>query len=386
MVDTKRVAIISPHFWPNYGTMLQAYALQNVIEQWGYKSEYISYQGRLMGIRHFTNIAKKLVMNPAYALKKFRGKVKMDNCDYFFHDENFASTWKAFVQWHNHLIHYTSNIHNHQTLHQLNQRYDLFIVGSDQTWSPFANMNYATFYYNFLCFVDDNRKKVSYAPSFGTFNLSEEYKRKVLKALKSFNFISCRETKGARWLSESLGREVKGVLDPTLLLAAEDWERVSRPMQMPEKYVLCYCLGGKKCVSDFAEKVGEQERLPVYYILTRPDYLQNENCISGVGPGEFLTLIRKAKYVCTDSFHGTIFCINFNIPFFSFTKREESDKQNDNERIQNILSEFSLENRFRTDADMDVDGSCDFVKANDILFRRRKESLEYLRHICECQL
>ena len=89
----------------------------------------------------------------------------------------------------------------------------------------------------------------------------------------------------------------------------------------------------------------------------------------------------NASFVCTDSFHGTIFSINFNVPFYSFTKRESTDSINDNDRIQLVLKEFGLENRFKHDTDMysnDV-----FNCADEILSTRRLQSGYFLQSIID---
>lgn len=237
----------------------------------------------------------------------------------------------------------------------------------------------------FLNFISESKKKYSYAPSFGTTELSLNYLKNIRISLKQFNKISCREKEIAVKISNLIQKEVTPVVDPTLLLDRTEWEKVCKPMaDMPSKYILCYILGEKKSISSFAEKLGKVEKLPVYYILTRPCYLEKENYLSGVGPGEFISLIMNASFVCTDSFHGSIFCINLNIPFYSFTKRDSKDSKNDNDRILLVLKEFGLENRFRIDSDIYFDDSFDsFGEANKLLYERRRQSGNYLRSIID---
>ena len=212
-----------------------------------------------------------------------------------------------------------------------------------------------------------------------------DYLKNIQIPLKQFGKISCRERGMAVKISNLIQKKVTPVVDPTLLLDRTEWEEVSKPMVgMPSKYILCYILGEKNSISLFAERLGKVEELPVYYILTRPCYLDKENYLSGVGPGEFISLIMNASFVCTDSFHGSIFCINLNIPFYSFTKRDSKDSKNDNDRILLVLKEFGLESRFRIDSDTCFDDGFEgFGEANKLLYERRIQSGNYLRSIVD---
>lgn len=380
-----KIAIVSPHYAPNYGTMLQAYALQEALLRLGCETEYIRYKNSSSIYQRISNMLSMFIHRPNDFIKRISGKPVGENYNFFFVDPRFATTWHAFDEWHSRYICCTQKIYDCRTVTQLENEVSLFIVGSDQTWSPYMTKNYSSFYLNFLRFVKDKRKKNAYAPSFGTFQFSEKFKLSVLDALSSFTYLSCREAKGADWLEKSLKRHIEAVLDPTFLLRPEDWDKVSLPVSniLPEHYVLCYQLGEKKLISDFAERIGKKMGLPVYYILTRPSSLTHANCLSGIGPGQFISLIRDASCVCTDSFHGSAFCINYNIPFFSFTKRETYDPLNDNERIINLLREFGLEDHFRNDNDVDVTLNSSFVTSNEFLFDRREKSLNYLKRMVE---
>ena len=383
MLDTKRIAIASPHYAPNYGTMLQAYALQETLYRMGCESEYINYNSRLPINHRINNALHLLFYHPKDFIKRICGYSVGENHNYFFTDSRFSASWKAFEDWHSQYIRSTQKTYDYTDIAQLEEDVSLFLVGSDQTWSPNLTKNYSTFYLNFLRFVKDEKKKNAYAPSFGTFQFTEKFKLSVLDALSSFSYLSCRESKGADWLEKSLKRHVEAVLDPTFLLRPKDWDKVSLPVSniLPERYVLCYKLGEKKIISEFAERVGKKLGLPVYYILTRPGSLAHPHCLSGIGPGQFISLIRGASCVCTDSFHGSAFCINYNIPFFSFTKREINDPLNDNERIKNLLQEFDLDKHYRQDGDMLIDLKSSFDHANEILCCRREKSLDYLSAI-----
>ena len=347
-----KVNLLTIHYGKCYGAVMQTFATCRMLEQAGHTVRVInlinpSQKGNWKSIHYWMDCVREFQF---WLFKKMYFS-KLTNKAYSIKDINLPKS-------------------------------DVTVVGSDQVWSPYRNRRIAFFDYFFLNFVLNSSKKYSYAPSFGTTDLSSNYLDCIKKALNSFNKISCREVALARKLSELTQKEIVPVIDPTLLLDRTEWKKVCKPVfGMPSEYILCYILGEKKTISQFAEKLSKEKKIPVYYILTRPYYLEKQNCLTGVGPGEFLSLIMNASFVCTDSFHGTIFSINFNVPFYSFTKRESTDSINDNDRIQLVLKEFGLENRFKHDTDMysnDV-----FICADEILSTRRLQSGYFLQSIID---
>ena len=215
----------------------------------------------------------------------------------------------------------------------------------------------------------------------GDYSLTEEQKRIYKKYLYSFKFVSCREKVNASMLTSLLGKKVEHVLDPTLLLKEEDWMKIERKYDVPEKYILCYCLGEKKEVRAFAKQLGKAHNIPVFYIPSNYRDLLYGNTLFGVGPLEFLYLFRHATYICTDSFHGTIFSINFRKNFYSFYKRKGGRQSGDNSRIFQILNEFSLINRLKDDKfeeELDIDYK---NIIDDYLEQEREHSFSFLKQI-----
>lgn len=366
----KKIALLSVHSDPNFGSMLQAYALAATIKTLGYDCEYISYTNyveRPYFQRKIISLIKAVL--PFFSKKETT----------YISSKDFKQQKKLFQQFHEKYIPYSSKKYNPLTISQANDCYDAFIVGSDQTWSPAVTAIPNTLF--FLDFVRDNNKKHSYASSIGTTHISESYQQKLVEKLKDFKTLSCRENVNAELLSALLKRKVECVLDPTLLLTKQQWLEIAEPIGMPEKYVLCYILGEKKCISDFAEMLGRKKGLPVYYIVTQRIYLKKEHPLKYVSVNQFITLISKAAYVVTDSFHGTIFSANFGADFYSFAKRPNDGKVNDNDRIMDFLNRLGLANRFMDDARMTI---CEDVVYKDILDKLaelRSKSMLYLKNI-----
>lgn len=377
---SKKIALISPHHEPNFGTMLQAFALAQAIKNIGYSSEYVSYNNFIK--RSFIEKVIYYLSHPKEVVSRFtKRKTKSNIDDYsFFETDDFKATMDEFEHFYKKYIPFSLKKYNPNTIHSITG-YSKYIVGSDQTWSPFL---YNPSSINFLDFVKDDSLKNAYAPSLGTLNIPKSFHSIIKEKLTNFANLSCREKTNCNLIEGLTGKKVTHVLDPTLLLTPEQWNIVAKDVShMPEKYILCYILGVKKCISDFAENLGEKKDIPVYYVATRPTYLQKENTLKGIGPSKFISLIKGAAYVVTDSFHGTLFSINYNCNFYCFDKREENGVRNDNGRIMEVLKDFELTNRFKSDGDRKFEEDILFDKISPFLEKCRTESLNYLKKILD---
>lgn len=371
-----RIGIISYHSDPNYGTMYQAYALARVIKNLGGEPEYIRYET----ILYRSSLKSMIIQIVKWILEKLRIHKRPLTEYSFLRTKEFRNLVRKYKVFHDTYIPISDKVYYANTAEQANGIYDYFIVGSDQTWSPACNVNPKT--PNFLSFVTDKNRKRSYAPSVGSIHISSDYKSRLIKELSGFEYLSCREYANAKLLSRALDKPVQHVLDPTLLVKVEEWQKIEKEVSMPDKYILCYILGTKQCISDYAEMLGNAKGMPVYYMVTRPEYFGKKNRLIDISPSEFLYLLRKASYVVTDSFHGTMFSINFNRNFYSFAKRATSDATGlDNDRIMDFLNLVGLENRFINDGETRLESDIDFVPVNDYLTKTRVESIKYLTKI-----
>lgn len=369
-----KVGLVSYHSEPNYGTMLQAYALSEALSLIGVKSEYIQYINIPRQSVLF-KIARRIVRTFIPAAK--------GSFD-FFDDDDFKSTKMAFEAFHTKYIPISENVYYSDTIRETNDLYDKFIVGSDQTWSEYMNRFPTSA--NLLEFVEDSTKKASYAPSIGSLTISDGFKKRLIKALASFSKLSCREEPNAKLFTTALGKKMEYVADPTLLLTRNDWDKIAvTPSLPPKKYILAYILGEKECISDFAESLGNSKGMSVYYILTRPKYLTKNNCLKGVGPADFIGLIRDAAYVVTDSFHGTAFCLNYGTIVYCFNKRpsNETTLSSDNDRIRLLLDEFGLGSRLKRDTDSILENDYSPEGYAEHLNKFRESSWRYLKSIIE---
>ena len=375
----KKIGVVSPHSDPNYGTLIQAYALSKVISDLGFHSEYIRYKPKVP--KSFHQKIFSYISNPSKIIKRCKDKETYRSLDdyNYFNSEEFKQTKQEFEFFKEKHIPTSSIQYNPNTIDSISG-YSVYIVGSDQTWSPYLYKNNTI---NFLDFVKDNRLKNSYAPSLGTTQIPDWYIPILKEKLKNFNLISCREKENCEKISSIINKKVMHVLDPTLLLENKDYEEIEIEVKITPDYILCYILGEKESISNFAEVLSKKKNLPIYYIATRPKYKNKKNALSNIGPGHLIYLIKNATTIITDSYHGTIFSINFQKDFYSFAKRLNTSSVNDNSRIGDILQMIDIPDRLKDDNDMTENYNIDYSKINNIIQIKREESIKYLREILE---
>ena len=271
-----------------------------------------------------------------------------------------------------------------EMMNDFNEPYDVLISGSDQVWNPTCGGlvdKINPLYY--LAFGDKNRyKKVAYASSLGSYRFNDEEKEILTPWFNEYSHLSTREQSGKEHLESFLNREVKVVLDPTLLLNKEEWMKVMSPVRKMknEKYVLVYYIDEiAECV-EYARKIADKHDWKVALMTNTARRFSGVDInIPFVGPAEFLWLFDNAQYICTNSFHGTAFAVNFNKDFVSVIKR------NSPQRAQTLLTNVGLSDRLLTNISQ-IDGlstSIDWNSANKKLDALRKDSMDYLINAIE---
>ncbi len=372
--DKRSIGIITFHKYYNYGTALQAYALQNYISKhysdcdvelidYTVKNEFVGKKLILTRIKRLSEYLKNF--KKYYVLYRNRPYqiIKKQAFDVFFKEsmvvsENGADTVEA--------------------LPAICDKYDAVMVGSDQTWNPFVSTK-GVFLLEWL--DGKKKKKLAYAPSIGISNLPDGYRERYKTALSDFKFLSCRERGGAEFLSELLGKNVEFVLDPTLLLKPEDWEEIATPIDIKEPYLLTYFLGDNKSHRKAAERIAKEKNLKIVALPVSHLEINNKNIKKMYGgPGEFVSLIKNAAFVCTDSFHGTMFSINFHKDFMAFPKRKDVEVNSDNNRLYDALKVFGLENRLGIEGVVNTDSVC-YEDIDSKLTELREQSTGFLTKV-----
>lgn len=356
-----RIGILTFQQSNNYGALLQSYALQKTIRDYGHEVDMIRYNCDYISKPYkLVNLKQKGIGAYIFGII---GSIcylpRRRKCN-------------EFRQYFN----YSAKV-NRNTIVKLSDQYDTFITGSDQVW----NHNLTNYDYTYLLdFVKDTQKKFSYAASIGVKSIDDGAKSKYIKLLSSFKKITVREEQGKKLLNTLIDNDINVALDPTLLLKQEDWLKVTNKSNIKENYILVYQLGFSSRMIGFINKLSEREKCKVVYIpFPIGKYVRSKINLT-CGPAEWLGLFLDAKYVVTDSFHGTIFSIIFHKKFFT----EISDQNLAiGSRIEDLLSKVGLIDRLivKNEGKEELNGNIDFDIVDKILERERRKSILLLEDI-----
>ena len=365
-----KVALVSYHFYYNYGTCLQAYALFHYLTKKGFDCEYLNFgqcrcEGGAFSQESFVREIKKKLRAIKYL--KYSKIVKSNK-------RNFDLFRKTYVK--------ETNEYSLEELESIEGKYDFFVLGSDQTLNP--DCIGEKFYSKLLLeFVKDGKRKNSYASSLGKARLTDMQWNNLCRLLNSYENISVREVKTAESLSYLLNRSVEYVLDPTFLLGKKEWLSLARQDYCVkyDGYVFCYLLGAKEQIVAFAKKIAIENNLKLLlYTNQQKFYSYGDSLLQDCGPFEFVKTVAYARYVVTDSFHGTILSINCNVNFYAFSKLSGSFADGDNSRIYDFLKMIGLECRLQSDDPVLLE-DVDYFKVNERIAELKEQSEKYLTKI-----
>ncbi len=355
----KKVGIITINDFDNYGNRLQCYAVQNYLQKYDLDVENIYNSGKSLN---------KLIL---FKLKKYAKFILKHNNERYILKRN--SKFKKF----NKCIKFSKfKIINGKENNNINDKYDYFIVGSDQVWNPNFKANSKA---DFLYFAED-KKKIAFSASFGISKLPEEKKADFKKYLSEFKAISVREDAGKKIIEDLTGRkDIEVLIDPTMLLKSDEWDKVnSRPKQLDQlknkQYILNYFLG--EIEKEWKEEI---DRIAIENNCEVINLLDKKSPFYQTGPSEFLYLEKNAFLVCTDSFHSSVFSIIYNRPFIVFNRTGKDEKKKMNSRIDTLLSKFNLQKRRFEGKITEENLKHDYTEAYKILENEKQKSMTFLK-------
>lgn len=366
----KRVSVITRHAITNYGSLLQALATQKVIEKMGYECEIVNY------IREDESYSKHEITLLKNKPNWYNNPIKRMAYLLLRQPESILAG-KKFEKVRNNVLNLSELYVTKKELHNNPPKADIYMTGSDQVWGPVENGSYDSSYC--LSFASENSKKISYAASFGHTDMTEKLSKYFQKYLDEYNHIAVREESAVEIIKE-LGYEAKQVLDPTLLMNAEEWDEYVGE-KINGRYVLVYQLHNDKSLGEYAKKVAKAKGIPLIRVsvsmhqINRPGKL-----VWAPDMGTFLSYIKNAECMITDSFHGTAFAINFNTPFVEVLPNNNTGTRNMSILKLTGLSERILRNR--DDIEL-ANQKIDFSYANKILDNERKKSNEILKSMLD---
>lgn len=362
----------------NYGSMLQSYATQVMLDEYGIKYELLQYKKKytpIFVIKSIPRLFNSVVWQDKINEKEKRNFLNKNpglKADVKKRSQAFEKFRKEFFRAP------VVTYYGYSELKKQSIKYAAFLTGSDQLWSP---SGLPTNFYN-LMFTYEDAVRVSFASSFGVKEIPWYQRSRTKAYLDRIQYISCREESGSRIVKELTGRDVPVVADPTMLFSGEQWNAMlPTSIGTPQKYIFSYILGTNTDYRNQVLKLKEKTGLPIVSIhqYVKADMNFGDVVVEGAGPAEFVNLIRNAEYVCTDSFHGSVFSILNHRKFVVFNRYSELSVASKNTRIQSLCDRLGLQSRrFKEDIWKDMSPDIDYTNVDMRLEQIRTDTREYL--------
>ena len=376
----KKIGILTFHRSHNNGSMLQALALQNIInEKYNCCAEIIDFsnyaqQNMYAPIpkpQNIKQLIKAIIWSTNYK------QMKRQYCAY----DNFAQKY----------FHLSDKKYNTSAeMRMIENEYDAFIVGSDQVWNVKCIDADDAYYLDFV----SAKPCYSYAVSFGANNpfVLDDKSQKYKKYLSKFGKVSVREKNAQKWIKQATGNLVPICLDPTMLYDKTEWEKIvdigSSPI-ISEKYIFFYCFSITEEVQRFLKYVSKQTGLPVYFMEAKEWTLKccwknGIKLIKQYGPDVYMNVVKHAEIFITTSFHGTAFATIYKKRFWYIKSKKSESSQDD--RAISFLTQLNLTSQYKTIPelmDTDLYKFPDYTGIDENVKKLREESFDYLKSIIE---
>ena len=370
-----KIGLITFHSAYNYGSVLQAFSTQAALRKLGFDAEIINY--RMDSQKDIYSLYPKTMGYRVYIRSILQIPIQNKRKIRIRKFENFI----------NNKMKLTDVFNQFGDINKLYENYGTIISGSDQIWNKHSlELEKCSWKYMIPYLLGGfNGRKISYASSLT--DMSKEEINKIVPYIKSFDYISCRENSTCQILSSILDRNIYNVLDPTLLLNKKEWISLlglREETRVPKtKYILYYSLSGIRGMREKIQFVNQyaMKQNCILKVLTPNAYIADirhrVDFVADLGPVDFLNCILNAETVVTDSYHGTVFALNFNKLFFSVSNSGSSDR-----RKNEILSLLGLEARIISSYETLLSNSetgIDYVSVNSKLENLRIKSYKYLQ-------
>lgn len=330
----KKIGVITWFRYQNYGTVLQAGALQEYLKSLNTSPALIEIPSIVIRAN------KKITFN--YIKNKIEGKLGEKYICLRYKKDSLIKAKK----FHNFIYDNFKVQPLKDNFVCICNEYDLLICGSDQIWNP----NWFNDFY-FANYPEITTPKLSYAPSIGVKHLPQYLLGSYYNALQRFKYLSVRENTARNEIVNRLGLKCETVIDPIFLLTKEEWlsliDKNTHTMKYDdENYILCYMLGENRKHWKAIHRYAKKHDMKIKIIpMKLHDYFEKGEVLKDSGPLDFLRNLAKARMIMTDSFHASAFSIIFHKPFYVFERTERTTKESQNSRIYDLLEIAGLEKR-----------------------------------------
>lgn len=367
----KNIGTITFHASYNFGSVLQAYALQEYVKK---LDSNINYE--IINLK--TPTQKKIYKNffnqddLNFRKKIYKLLLRKYRDDYSLRENRYNN----FI---NNNLNITKEFSSIDEIHKYAKEYDYYIAGSDQIW----NYNALTedFDWSYLLSFTDSNNKISYSTSMGPIKQNDNIKlrNKFINELEKFKDISVRDEATKSYIEKFTNIKPQIHIDPTMLLTKNEWKNISSPKEriVQEKYILLYQFWNLESIQ-IAKKISKLLHLQVVVpkLPLKQEWLNGFKCIFDVGPKEFINLVDNAEYIIGSSFHACVFSIIFEKEFFAVNTKNDY-------RIQTLLKMFDLQNCAIENKDINkqynFNNKINYNKVSTLLEIKRQESEKYLR-------
>lgn len=359
-----KAGLVTFYHLHHYGALLQAAATQRALASLGWDCETIDYF-----VNQDNRILKpptspKRAANDAFNALNYSALKRRQRRFEDFSKARLNLTSRRYESW--------------EELREAALPYDLLVSGSDQIWNPtiFPDGRFDPVFFGAFSPL----RKIAYAPSFGVPRIPAGMEAELKSYLEGYSHLSVREASGREIIQAASGREAAVVLDPTLLLTAEEWSAMAAKRTVQGEYILCYCISRSGALEPYIRRLAEDTGLPVVQLCgTRRKVHPKARMIFDAGPAEFLTLFQNAAFVCTNSFHGTVFSVQFQRPFFTAVAPAELQEP-ERSRTFSLLSRLGLTDRVVGRGDSaDLRAQPDWPAAQARLTAAREEAMAFLK-------
>jgi len=370
--DKKKVGIITFHASHNCGSMLQAYALQCFLEKQGCDAcmiDFSSYGQRELYSLYNKNKSLKFIIR---------------NLIFFLHSKRLKSTrerYEGFKKQYFNLTDFSTSDMDELSEDAFDDYYAI-VAGADQIWNTTIS-DYDDAY--FLPFAK-NAKRIAYAPSFGAKNPLEHAKDvgKIRGFLNDFDDLSIRENNGQKWIENLIGKKVPVVLDPTLIIEKEDYDKItSTELKLPEKYIFYYSPSYSLSINKLVKKISKKYNLPIIAFNGKAFFLRGmEFCGFKLpafeDPTAYLQLMKESEMVITTSFHGSIFASIYGKKFWAI---KNGGMFGNDDRVITLFNQLDVSERLipiEFDDDFDYMKPVNYETYEKNLKEKKKFSQNYL--------
>jgi len=364
----KNIGIVSYNIhcnFTNYGSALQSWALFTAINKLGngkFQAKLIDYCPDILKNKNPLNPFNNMWDKNEEIIKNAELSMPAIKINY-----------EKFNDFYNNKFNKTKDVYYSNNFNDIikNEQIDSFVCGSDTIFCIDEFGLDDGFYANYNCMKNNS---ISYAASFGDSHFNEESYKKLNKLLTNFNAIGLRENNMLPYVKNVVDASVttQKVLDPTLLLDSLEYDKICAPKLENEKYLLLYSRRKNEKMDKFATELAKKNNWKIIEISLQAENAKKHKMFYEAGVEEFLSLVKNAEFVVTNSFHGMIFSVQFRKQFVIFS-REQCDN-----KIEELIGLFGLSDRMLTEGNEEYRNEIDYDEVHRKIAAEREKSINYL--------